>query len=591
MTIKYAKLMSSPVPQTEPLDSRQTQNNAGGFVYQLDDWARLERFLILGSDAPTYYQKAQKLTKENAACVERCYVADPVRTIAHIVDISTEGRAPKNDPAIFALAIGACHKDMNTRQMALAAMPKVCRIGTHLFQFVVMCKALGRGDGRAFKRAIANWYDDKPVDKLAYQLIKYRSRENLTHKFLLRLSHPKSDHSGKTDYKYIPKGEFRRIWYLNFFHSKGFVPREVHVCKGARDEQSPRAALYRWACGKDYHLAKLPTIVCAHLDAMRVSAGIPEMVRQYKLPWEALPTECLKDPDIWKAMLPDMGLTALIRNLGTMTELGTLEPFHSDVNLTCTRLTDQDQLRKARIHPFNVLVALVVYRSGASVRGKRSWQPIPRIVDALDEAFYLAFKNVVPTGKRTLIGIDVSGSMSSQMMDSPLEVCEGAAAMAMVTMRAEKNWHVMAFDQGMRELPISAGSSLADVLKHTRNINDGRTDCALPMLTALKNNWEVDVFQVLTDNETWAGRVHPIAALREYRKKTGINAKLVVIGMTSTGFSIADPQDGGCLDCVGFDTSTPSVIADFCRGGANPFESKIGGDSGGYPEQVDAMEF
>ncbi len=42
-------------------------------------------------------------------------------------------------------------------------------------------------------------------------------------------------------------------------------------------------------------------------------------------------------------------------------------------------------------------------------------------------------------------------------------------------------------------------------------------------------------------------------ALRDYRKKTGIAAKLVVVGMVSNGFSIADPDDGGMLDVVGFD--------------------------------------
>ena len=36
--------------------------------------------------------------------------------------------------------------------------------------------------------------------------------------------------------------------------------------------------------------------------------------------------------------------------------------------------------------------------------------------------------------------------------------------------------------------------------------------------------------------------------------------------MVSNGFSIADPQDGGMLDVVGFDTSTPSIIADFATG-------------------------
>ena len=46
----------------------------------------------------------------------------------------------------------------------------------------------------------------------------------------------------------------------------------------------------------------------------------------------------------------------------------------------------------------------------------------------------------------------------------------------------------------------------------------GGTDCALPMLHAKKKKLEIDVFIVYTDNETWYGRVHPSAALRQYRK-------------------------------------------------------------------------
>ena len=68
-----------------------------------------------------------------------------------------------------------------------------------------------------------------------------------------------------------------------------------------------------------------------------------------------------------------------------------------------------------------------------------------------------------------------------------------------------------------------------------------------------------------TDSETWCGNIHPVQALRKYREKTGIPAKLVVVGMVSNGFSIADPDDGGMLDVVGFDTAAPNVIADFCR--------------------------
>ena len=43
----------------------------------------------------------------------------------------------------------------------------------------------------------------------------------------------------------------------------------------------------------------------------------------------------------------------------------------------------------------------------------------------------------------------------------------------------------------------------------------------------------------------------------------GIDAKLIVMGMVSNGFSIADPTDAGMLDVVGFDASVPQVIAQF----------------------------
>ena len=61
------------------------------------------------------------------------------------------------------------------------------------------------------------------------------------------------------------------------------------------------------------------------------------------------------------------------------------------------------------------------------------------------------------------------------------------------------------------------------------------------------------------------GSVHPAKALQRYRQEMGIPAKLVVVGMTATEFSIADPNDAGMLDVVGFDTATPNVMNDFLR--------------------------
>jgi hypothetical protein len=43
------------------------------------------------------------------------------------------------------------------------------------------------------------------------------------------------------------------------------------------------------------------------------------------------------------------------------------------------------------------------------------WEPHPEVTAALDAGFYHAFRNVQPTGKRFLLGVDVSGSMDGAM--------------------------------------------------------------------------------------------------------------------------------------------------------------------------------
>jgi 60 kDa SS-A/Ro ribonucleoprotein len=138
--------------------------------------------------------------------------------------------------------------------------------------------------------------------------------------------------------------------------------------------------------------------------------------------------------------------------------------------------------------------------------------------------------------------------------------------MALVTAHVEANCSICAFADGLRPLRLSARSRLDEALRLTRNVNFGGTDCSLPMLYALQRRLPVDAFVVLTDSETWAGNLHPVQALRQYRERMGIPARLVVVGMVSNGFTIADPNDGGMLDVVGFDASVPQLMADFTRG-------------------------
>jgi 60 kDa SS-A/Ro ribonucleoprotein len=173
-----------------------------------------------------------------------------------------------------------------------------------------------------------------------------------------------------------------------------------------------------------------------------------------------------------------------------------------------------------------------------------------------------------------MLALDVSGSMTAPVAGMPYLSCrEGSAAMALVTAATEERHRFVAFTGGpsgvrgpgaaLTPLAISPRQRLDDVLRSISNLPFGGTDCALPMVEALKHRWPVDAFVVYTDSETWAGDIHPSQALRRYRDRMGIAAKLIVVAMNSNGFTIADPDDAGMLDVVGFDGATPHVIADF----------------------------
>lgn len=525
--MSYADLVRTDnIPQTEPLNARQVKNNAGGFVYALDIWGRLQRFLILGSDAQTYYESARKLTRDNAAVIEQCWAADHARTAQAIIDISVAGRAPKNSPAIFALALGTLSESVDARRAALDAVDQVCRTASHLFEFASILDALGRGFGRSVQRSVQNWYESRSVDKLGYQMSKYRERFGYSHERLIKRARPK-----------------------------------------AGDGDAQRVALYRWAIGRDHDAGALPDVVVGHLAAMKAETAselIP-LIEKYRLTWEAVPTWALKDEKVWEALLPNLGLTALLRNLSTLTSVGVIKPLGKHNAFIEDRLTDAKQIKSARVHPYAILEGLTAYGMGRAVKGDRTWTPVSTIKDALDDAFYKAFDNVVPTGKRHLLALDVSGSMQNHFIGGIVSARSASAAMSLVTARTEKHHHFVGFTGGITPLDITAKMSLPDVTSKISNLAFQRTDCAQPMLYALNKGLEVDAFVIYTDNETFHGAVHPMVALKRYRKETGINAKLVVAGMTSTGFTIADPNDTGSLDIVGFDSNAVSVMGDFIR--------------------------
>jgi 60 kDa SS-A/Ro ribonucleoprotein len=526
--MNYLRKLLGPTPQREPL-AGQVANNAGGYSYPVDDWARLRRFLVLGSEGGSYYATERELSRENAEAVARCIAEDGPRTVAEIVAVSVAGRAPKNDPALFALALAAKADDLLTRRAALAALPQVARTGTHLLHFAAYAEGL-RGWGRGLRRAVGAWFLDQPAERLALQALKYRQRDGWALRDLLRLAHPRT----QDEQRNAVLG-----WIVRGWPEVGEAPHPDPVLRQL------------WAFER--------------LQRAESAGDAARLITEHDLPREAVPTQHLASPEVWAALLERMPLEALVRNLATMTRVGLLAPLSEAAGTVAARLRHGGAIKRARLHPVKVLAALMTYAAGQGQRGKGSWTPVPAVVDALNDAFELAFGAVEPAGTRHLLALDVSGSMACGAIAGVpgLTPRVGAAAMSLVTLRSEPLVHTLAFSHTLVPLKLTARQRLDDVITQTSNLAFGGTDCALPMLWALKERVAVDTFVVYTDSETWFGEVHPAEALRRYRERMGIPAKLIVVGMVANRFSIADPADGGMLDVVGFDTAAPQVMRDF----------------------------
>ena len=564
-------ISNTDVKQTEPASDQQVMNNAGGFTFQVSDMMRMRRFLILGCEGGTYYTSERKLGVENAACIQRMIAqGQGVEVVREIVEISTNNRAPKQQPVVFALAVCARSKCPQTQHAAYTALSSVCRIPTSLFQFVTFAELLSEGTGwsRSHRRAVSEWYTSKSASSLAFLMTKYRQRDGWSHRDVLRLAHvkpPSSMHD--MVFRYAARG-FDKLGEVPAFAEALSAQQAVDATPTQEDGSSTSAEEESDSVGERtlQQLAEYLSVVerCKEITDGREMA---HLIRQHGLQREHVPTPLLNSVEVWDALLEKMPMTAMIRNLGKMTSLGLLSPDSKQASHVTGALRDERRIHKGRIHPFSVLLALYTYRSGHGDKGSLNWTPVPEVLEALNVAFYSAFKNVTPTGQRIVVGLDVSGSMGgANIMGTSMSAREGAAALAMLFARTEQDTRMMAFCDEFVELDITGEDNLESVLDKTSRLPFGCTDCSLPMLWALENSVKADCFIVITDNETYAGSIHPHEALKRYRELTGINAKMVVVGMTATEFTIADPDDSGMLDMVGFDASAPEILHDFLLG-------------------------
>lgn len=534
------KVMGVTITQpTEKIAGRESQmviNSAGGAVFEVDCFTHLLRFLILGTEGGTYYADEKQHTYQAFQGLKDCIAKDASRTVNLIVEVSDSGRAASNDPALFALAaVMAFAKTDSEKFYARQALPIVARIGTHLFHFAEFIDSL-KGWGSGTRKTFQDWYLSKSADELAFQYVKYTQRDGWSHRDLLRKSHPlAASRNLNAVFSCITHPE--KMEELRIANAEGFLPQ---ILLGSRLIKSTGLS------AKDAAL----------------------IIKQYKLPREAVPTELLNSREVWEVLLPNMKPTALIRNLGKLTSIGMLAPMGDNAKYVASVLTNKELLKRARIHPLNVLKALTTYSQGHGDKGSLRWTPTVGIVNALQEAFEYSFDFVEPSGKNLMLALDVSGSMiEKKVAGNPgLNCAMAAACMALITAKVEPNYTVMGFSDKFTNLNILKTDNIDSVMQKMFGLPFARTDCSLPMQYAAKENIPVDMFQIYTDNETYMGHMHPSQALKLYRAKMGLpKTKLAVVTFEATRFSIADPNDPFMTDFVGFDSNGPQAMAEMAK--------------------------
>ena len=514
--MSYLKRLSTRrAPQSAPIPgTAQVPNSAGGFAWAVDDWARLRRFLILGSEGGSYYAsrvEADARERRGGRALPRAPTARA--RSREIVAVSDDGPRAEERPGAVRAGDGGRRsatrrraRRRSTRCRGCAAPARTCSSSRR------SSRASAAGAARCGARSA---------------LVRRRSRRRRAR---------------------LPGGQVPP--------ARGRVaprPAAPGAPGGARQRGQPDAravATSTRGCSSGSSAAARPTACRALVEGFaRAQAARDAGARRRR---SSASTACrarrcraehLTSPEVWEALLEDMPMTALDPQPGdddarrpARAGLGTARRRSSRSSAT------RSGIRQARVHPIAVLVALRTYAAGhggaAGSSGRRSAQ----IVDALDAAFYTAFENVEPTGKRMLLALDVSGSMACgcgrRRAGPDAARCLGGAGAGDGGDRAALRDRRLLRRQAAAGRPARAALDCGDgrpdaagdqpAAAPGRRRADGVATCRSAARTARcrcctrsSAEREIDTFVVYTDRETWAGDVHPAQALARLPARVG----------------------------------------------------------------------
>jgi 60 kDa SS-A/Ro ribonucleoprotein len=318
-------------------------NEAGGKAYAFAPKHALAQYAVTGCLNGTYYAGAATQLERTLELV--CTV-DPAFA-AKVAVYSREKGFMKDMPALLCAALSV----LDATQLK-AAFPRACDDGKTVRNFVQILRsgAVGRKSlGSVPKKLVQRWLESRTDE----QLFRATVGQSPSLADVVKMVHP-------------------------------------------RPSTPTRAALYAWMIGRPHDAEALPECVKAFEAFKRgESREVPDV------PFQMLTASPL-GKDGWTAIARQASWTTTRMNLNTFARHGVFED-PKVTRLIANRLRDPALVRKARVFPYQLLVAHTQADAG-----------VPEEVrEALHDAMEVAIQNVPSVQGRLVVCPDVSGSMQS----------------------------------------------------------------------------------------------------------------------------------------------------------------------------------
>lgn len=330
-----------------------------------------------------------------------------------------------------------------------------------------------------------------------------------------------------------------------------------------KPKDAAREALFGYFIGREYAADALPE-AARNFEAYKKgeSRDVPDV------PFQMLTALDLGTPE-WTAIARRAPWQMTRMNLNTFARHGVFgQPGLTD--LIADRLRDPKAIAKARVFPYQLMVAYTMAQENADVPKE--------VCDALQDAMEIAIANVPEIEGRVYVCPDVSGSMSSPVTGfrpgatTKVRCIDVAALVAAAVLRKNANAEVLPFEHDVVKVKLNSRDSVMTNAARLASVGGGGTNCSAPLALLNRRNAAGDLVIFISDYESWvdAGTGRGTETMREWNafKQRNPAARLACIDVQPYRTVQASERED-ILNVGGFSDQVFDVIAEFARGELN----------------------